>query len=95
MVNGVKMLFLELVIVPTFMLIMEKIGEGPTDGLDDTAIEAEAKYCINITKLRKKICLNLHHNGSKCFWYANGVKINQFKAKHSEINTCSLCLVNI
>ena len=64
--------------------------------LDDTAIEAEAKYSINITKLRKKIlfkiCITMEAN---VFWYANGVKINQFKAKHSEINTCSLCLVNI
>ena len=55
MINGVKMLFLELVIVPTFMVIVEKLGEGRTDRSDDTAIAAEAKYSVNITKLRKKI----------------------------------------
>ena len=49
------MLFLVLVIVPTFMMIVEKIGEGRTDRSDDTAIAAEAKYSVNITKLRKKI----------------------------------------
>ena len=31
------------------------LGEGPTQGLDDTTITAEAKYSINIKK-RKKIC---------------------------------------
>lgn len=55
MINGVKMLFLELVIVPTFMVIVEKLGEGRTDRSDDTAIAAEAKYSVNIMKLRKKI----------------------------------------
>ena len=55
MINGVKVLFLELVIVPTFMLIVEKIGEGRTDRSGDAAIAAEAKYSVNITKLRKKI----------------------------------------
>ena len=55
MINGVKMLFMVLVIVPTFMMIVGKIGEGRTDRSDDTAIAAEAKYSVNITKLRKKI----------------------------------------
>ena len=35
-----------------------KIGKCPTDGLEDSTITAEAKYSVNITKLRKKICLN-------------------------------------
>ena len=29
------------------------LGEGPTDGLDDTTITTEAKYSINITRSRK------------------------------------------
>ena len=35
------------------------IGEGPTQGLDDTKITAEAKYSINFTKSRNKFCLIL------------------------------------
>ena len=32
-------------------------GEGPTQGLDDTTLTAEAKYAINFTQSRKKICI--------------------------------------
>ena len=35
------------------------IGEGPTQGLDDTKITAKAKYSINFTKSRNKFCLSL------------------------------------
>ena len=38
------------------------LGEGPTQGLDDTTLTAEAKYCINSTQSGKKISLNLHYN---------------------------------
>ena len=30
------------------------IGEGPTQGLDDTKITAEAKYSTNFTRSRNK-----------------------------------------
>ena len=38
------------------------LGEGPTQGLDDTTLTAEAKYRINFTQSGKKISLNLHYN---------------------------------
>ena len=46
MVNGVRvLLFLDLMIVPPCMLIIEKnilvLGEGPKDGLDGATITAE------------------------------------------------------
>ena len=50
-----------------------KATQGPADGLDDATITAEIKYSINITKSKKKICLNLHYNQSN----ANRVKIYQ------------------
>ena len=31
------------------------LGAGPTPGLDDTTLGAEAKHAINFTKPRKKI----------------------------------------
>ena len=32
------------------------LGEGPTQGLGDTTLTAEAKYFINFYPVRKKIC---------------------------------------
>ena len=36
-----------------YMLVL---GEGPTQGLDDAKITAEAKYPINFTQPGKKLC---------------------------------------
>ena len=33
------------------------LGEGPTQGLDDTTLTAEALYPINFAQPNKKICL--------------------------------------
>ena len=71
------------------------LGEGPTQGLDDTKITAEDKYSIDITTSRKNICLSLHYNRSKSFLYANGIKVYQFKAKDLEIKPYLLRLGNI
>ena len=42
------------------------LGEGPTQGLDDTTVAAEAKYPINFTQSGKGCVLSVHCNGSKC-----------------------------
>ena len=48
------MLFLELTEIFLCMLIIKKdilvLDEDQTQGLDDTTITAEAKYCINFTR---------------------------------------------
>ena len=36
------------------------LGDGLTNGLDDTVIKPEAKYYVNITNTRKKIRLSLY-----------------------------------
>ena len=38
------------------------LGEGPTQGLDDT-ISAEAIYPIKFTQPNKRFVLSLHYNG--------------------------------
>ena len=43
------------------------LGDGPTQGLDDTTLTAEAKYPINFTQPRKRFVLSLHYNGSNSF----------------------------
>ena len=44
------------------------LGEGPTQGLDDTTLTAEAKYPINFTQPNKIFVLKLHYNGSNSFY---------------------------
>ena len=70
------------------MIIREKIlilGEGPTQGLDDTTLTAEAKYPINFTQSGKRFALSLHYNENNSFLFINVTKVCQFKAKKSEI----------
>ena len=71
------------------------LGEGPTHGLDGTALTAEVKYRINFTQPRKRFALSLHYNGRNSFLFINATKIYQFQAKDSEIKDHILCLGNI
>ena len=68
---------------------------GPTQGLDDITLMAEAKYFVNFTQPRKRFVLSLRYNGSNSFLFVNATKIYQFKEKDSEIKDCTLCLGNI
>ena len=60
-------------------------GKGPTQGLDDATLAAEAEYSINFSRSNRKFCLSLHYNWSNSFLFVNAMKIYQFKAKDSEI----------
>ena len=64
-------------------------GLGPTQGLDDNKLTAEAQYSINFSR-SNKICWSLHYNGSKVFYLLMlQVYINFLHEKYS------LCLGNI
>ena len=67
------------------------LGEGPTQGLGDTTLTAEAIYPINFTQPNKRFVLSLHYNGNNSFLFVNATKIYQFKAKKDG----ALCLGNI
>ena len=56
-------------------------GVGPTQGLDDTTLTAEAKYTINFTQSGKRFVLSLHYNGSNSSLFVNTTKLYEFKAK--------------
>ena len=71
------------------------LGQGPTQGLDDTTSTAGAKYPINFTQSGKRFVLSLHYHGSNSFLFVNATKVYQFKAKNSEIKDYALCLGNI
>ena len=60
------------------------LGEGPTQGLDDTILTTEAIYLINFTQPNKRFVLSLHYNESNSFLFVNAAKIYQFTAKNSE-----------
>ena len=70
-------------------------GEGPTQGLDDTTLKAEAKYPINFTQSGRRFVLSLHYNGSNSFLFVNATKVYQFKAKNSVIKDYALNLGNV
>ena len=71
------------------------VGGGLTQGLDDTTITTEVKYCINFKQSNRKFSLSLHYNGSNNFLFVNVTKLYQFKAKDSEIKAYPLCLGNV
>ena len=67
------------------------LGEGPTQGLDDTTLTAEPKYSINFTQSRKGFVLSLHYNRSNGFLFVNATKVYQFKGK--KLRSKRLCTV--
>ena len=71
------------------------LGEGRTQGLDDTTSTAEAKYPIMFTKPNKRFVISLYHNGINSFSFVNATKIYQFKAKNYEMKDHTLYLGNI
>ena len=70
------------------------LGEGPTQGLYDTTLTAEAIYPINLTQSGRRFVSSLRYNGGDSFLFVNTVEIYQFKAKDSEIKDYALCLGN-
>ena len=75
-------------IVLLCMLIIKKDilvpGEGPTQGLDNTMITAEAKYPINFTRPAREFMVSLDYNGSSSILFV-----------HAEIKPYTLRLGNI
>ena len=51
------------------------VGEGTTQGLDDTTLSAEAIYPINFTQTNKRFVWSPHYNGSNSFLFLNATKI--------------------
>ena len=62
--------------------------EGPTQGLDDPTLTAEAKYPINFSQSGKRFVLSLHYYGSNSFLFVNATKVNQFKSNSEIKHTC-------
>ena len=60
--------------------------------INDTTIYAEKMYSPNFTVDNKIFCLSLHYNDDNSYLFANGKKVNKFKAKTSELIKYPMCL---
>ena len=47
------------------------LGEGPTQGLDDTTLTAKAIHPINFTHTNKRFVLSLQYNEGNSFLFVN------------------------
>ena len=95
-----NIIFLELILAHLCILIIKGkdilvLVEGPTQGLDDTTLTAEAKYPNNFTQSGKRFVLSLHYNGNNSSLFVDATNVCQYKAKISEIKNYTLCLGNI
>ena len=70
-------------------------SKGSTRRLDNTATTEEAKYSINFTRSRGKLCLSVYYNGRNGFLFVNTTKIYQLKTNDSKVKTYPLRLGNI
>ena len=57
------------------------LSNGPTQGLDDTSITAEAKYPINFTQSGRTFVLSLHYNENNSLLFVTAVKCTSLKQK--------------
>ena len=57
------------------------LGEGPTQGLNDTTLTAEAIYSISFTQPNKRFVLSLNYNENSSFSFVNGTKYINSKLK--------------
>ena len=71
------------------------LGEGFTQGLEDTTLYAENIIQLILLQLEKKFCLSLHYNGQNSYLLVNGTEIIKFKATDSEIVANPLFLGSI
>ena len=57
------------------------LGEGLTQGLDDTTLIAEGIYPINFTQSRKRFVLSLYYDGRNSFLFVNAKKNISIQSK--------------
>ena len=57
------------------------MGDGLTQGINDTTICVEKNYWRNFTDPGKKFIISFHYNGDKSYFFVNGRQELKFKAK--------------
>ena len=71
------------------------MGDGLTQGINDTTIYAEKKYFRNFTEPNVKFVLSLHYNGDNSYLLVNGRQELKFKCKTDQLVKEKLCVGNL
>ena len=71
------------------------MGEGLTQGINDTTIYVEKNYYRNFTDPGKKFVLSLHYNGDNSYLFVNGKQELKFKYKTDQLDKEKLCIRNL
>ena len=61
------------------------MGDGLTEGINDTTIYAKRKYFKNFTEPNVKFVLSLHYNSNDSYLFVNGRQELKFKAKVDQL----------
>ena len=71
------------------------MGEGLTQGINDTTIYVQKNYYRNFTDPGKKFVLCLHYNGDDSYLFVNGSQELKFKCKIDQLVKEKLCTGNL
>ena len=71
------------------------MGDGLTQGNNDTTLYAEKKYFRNFTEPGLKFVLSLHYNGDDSYLFVNSRQELKFKAKTDQLVKEKLCIGNL
>ena len=71
------------------------MGDGLTQGINDTTIYVEKNYFRNFTDPGKKFVLSLNYNGDNSYLFVNGRQELKFKAKTDQLVKEKLCIGNL
>ena len=71
------------------------MGDGLTQGINDTTIYAEKKYFRNFAEPDVKFVLILHYNGDDSYLFVKGIQELKFKCKTDQLVKEKLCIGNL
>ena len=71
------------------------MGDGLTQGINDTTLYVEKNYWRNFTDPGKKFVLSLHYNGDDSYLFVNGREELKFKCKTDQLVKEKLCIGNL
>ena len=71
------------------------MGDGLTQGINDTTLYVEKKYFRNFTETNVKFVLSLHYNIDDSYLFVNGRQELKFKCKIDKLVKEKLCIENL
>ena len=71
------------------------MGDGLTQGINDTTLYVEKNYWRNFTDPGKKFVLSLHYNDNDSYLFVKGRQELKFKCKTDQLVKEKLCLGNL